>query len=130
MTVLAANPLGGNLILAAYLFVAMVGFVFGFFTITGSGINSHPIDGRDAAPGSKLPDEFTQFAARQVHDRDMRDVETERRVDERLGLIPVDVTRPEPALDLSLDEVNRALAAEAAERKGEKPANEERPPVR
>jgi hypothetical protein len=126
MSVLAANPLGGNLILAAYLLVAMVGLVFGFFTVRGSGISNHPWDGRDAAPGSKLPDEFTQFAARQVHDADMREMETERRVDERLGLIPVDTSRPARAPDMSLDEVNRALADEAAARKPAKTADQER----
>lgn len=29
--------------------------VFGYYTITGSGINKHPNDGRDGAPGSDGP---------------------------------------------------------------------------
>ena len=130
MTVLAANPLGGNLIMAAYIFVAMVGLVFGYYTLRGSGINVHPWDGY-GAPGSKLPDEFTQFADRQVHDHDIREAEIERRVDARMGLIPIDVTRgPVPDTDISIDEANRLLAEEAAARKGAKAAEEDDTRVR
>jgi hypothetical protein len=131
MTVLAANPLGGNLIMAAYLLVAMVALVFGFFTVRGSGITNHPYNGRDGTPGSRLPDEFTQFADRQVHDHDLREAEIERRIDERLALtIPLEQVQPRPqpvaVADMSVDDVNQALAAEAALRKEAKGLEGER----
>src|SRR3954447_11650868 len=129
---LAAAPFGANLIFALFLLVATVGIVFGFFTVTGSGINNHPSDGRGAAPGSRLPDEFHQFADRQIHDADLREAEIERRVDARLAQTPVasprapfprrhvegqvSVAQP-PSDDISLDEANRRLAAEAEARK-------------
>src|SRR3954469_3722496 len=91
---LAAAPFGANLIFALFLLVATVGIVFGFFTVSGSGINNHPSDGRGAAPGSRLPDEFHQFADRQIHDADLREAEIERRVDARLARMPDDAARP------------------------------------
>src|SRR5947207_1299875 len=120
MSPLAAVPLDANLILGAYLLIAMAGLVFGYFTLRGSGINSHPWDGRDSAPGSKLPDEFQQFRDRQIHDADIREAEIERRVDARMARTPDDQWQPpwldrhvhvprrhasEP--DISLDEANR-----------------------
>jgi hypothetical protein len=128
--VIAAVPLDANLILGGYVIVAVAALVFGFFTARGSGINNHPCDGRECAPGSRLPDEFHQFADRQVHDADMRRAETERRVDERIALLPDEAWEPprwhapqlhlphrHAADDISLDEANRRLAAEAAARR-------------
>ena len=130
MSTLAAVPLDANLILGAYLIVATAGLVFGYFTVRGSGINNHPSDGRDCAPGAKLPDEFDQFKDWQIHEADLREAEIERRVDARMARTPDDQWQPpwldrhvplprrqaaEP--DISLDEANRRLAAEAAARK-------------
>jgi len=132
MSPLAAVPLDANLILGAFLVVAMAGLVFGYFTIRGSGINSHPWDGRDAAPGSKLPDEFVQFRDRQIHDADMREAEIERRVDARMAryeasfATPVGPPARAAADDMTLDEANRRLAAEAAARKDARSRSEDR----
>ena len=124
MTTPLAVSLGANLTLALWLFVATVGIVFGFFTIRGSGISNHPWEGHGGAPGAMLPDEFDQFAARQIHDHDMREAEIERRVDARMARWEASFATPvappvrSPADDISLDEANRRLAAEAAARKG------------
>jgi hypothetical protein len=130
MSTLAAVPLDANLILGGYLILATVGLVFGYYTVRGSGINKHPCDGRDGAPGAKLPDEFTQFKDWQIHEADLREAEIERRVEARMARTPDDQWEPpwlerhvplprrraaEP--DISLDEANRRLAAEAAVRK-------------
>ena len=124
MTTPLAVSLGANLFLGLGLFVATVGIVVGFFTIRGSGISNHPWEGHGgAAPGAMLPDEFDQFAARQVHDRDMSEADIERRVDARMArweasfATPVGPPVRAPADDISLDEANRRLAAEAAARK-------------
>src|SRR3954454_4886489 len=94
--------LAANLYFGIFLLVAAFGLIFGYFTVRGSGINNHPSDGRGGAPGSRLPDEFHQFADRQVHDADVR--------------------RAAHALpdDMTIDEMNRRLAAEAAARKAAK----------
>jgi hypothetical protein len=124
MTTPLAVSLGANLTLGLWLFVATVGIVFGFFTVRGSGINNHPWEGHGGAPGAMLPDEFDQFAARQVHDHDMREADIERRVDARMARWEASFATPmappvrAPADDISLDEANRRLAAEAAARKG------------
>ena len=123
MTTPLAVSLGANLLLALGLFAATVGLIYGFFTTSGSGIYNHPWEGHGGAPGATLPDEFDQFAARQVHDRDMREAEIERRVDARMARweasFPIQAGPPvsAPADDISLDEANRRLAAEAAARK-------------
>jgi hypothetical protein len=127
----AAAPFEANVFLAVALLAATVGLVVGFFTVRGSGIANHPWDG-DGSPGAHLPDEFHQFADRQIHDHDMRELEIERRVDARLAakgyfddievVHDIDVTPRTPATagDISLDEANRRLAAEAAARKAAK----------
>ena len=124
---LAAAPLGANLILGLCLLAAMVGLVFGFYTNRGSGIDNHPIDGHAVdAPGSRLPDEFHQFADRQIHDHDLREAEIERRVEERMARppeprhlhLPLPHVRARPAADdMTVDDVNRRLADEAKARK-------------
>jgi hypothetical protein len=119
-----AVSLGANLILGVYLLVASVGIVFGFFTFRGSGINNHPCDGYHAPPGSRLPDEFHQFADRQVHAADMREAAIEREVKARLAWAEA-TPAPEQPEDMSLDEVNRRLAAEAGARRAAKPRQEE-----
>jgi hypothetical protein len=85
-----------NAILVLFLLVGLFGLILGFFTVRGSGITNHPWEGHSGAPGARLPDEFHQFADRQVHDADMR--------------------RAAPD-DMTLDEANRRLAAEARARK-------------
>jgi hypothetical protein len=133
MTIPLAVSLGANLTLGLWLLAATVGLVVGFFTFRGSGISNHPWDGHgDAAPGAKLPDEFHQFAARQIHDADMREAEIERRVDARMArdeasfATPVGPPARAAADDMTLDEANRRLAAEAAARKGARSRSEDR----
>jgi hypothetical protein len=139
-SLLAAAPFGANLILGVFILVAAVGLVFGYFTFMGSGINNHPVDGSHAPPGSKLPDEFHMFADRQVHDAELREADIERRVDARLARAAAEGPKPErqhairlhvprrhPEDDMSLEEANRRLAAEASARKA---ATEERTKAR
>ena len=83
--------------------IAGFGFVLGFFTNTGSGIGNHPWEGHLSAPGARLPDEFHQFADRQIHDADLRAAHM------RLS--------DEHGYDMTIDEVNRRLAEESAARK-------------
>jgi hypothetical protein len=132
-----AASLGANLILGLYLLVATAGIVFGYFTIRGSGINNHPCDGYHAPPGARLPDEFHQFADRQIHQADMRRAQIEWEVEARLARkYGVAVESPRVAVesplsdDMSLDEVNRRLAAEAAARKAATPQDRERAETR
>jgi hypothetical protein len=125
-----AASLGANLILGLYLLVATAGIVFGYFTIRGSGINNHPCDGYHAPPGARLPDEFHQFADRQIHQADMRRAQIEWEVEARLAS-KYDVAVESPLSDdMSLDEVNRRLAAEAAARKAATPQDRERAETR
>ena len=138
MPALFASSLDANLAFAVFLAIAAFGFVFGFFTGRGSGINNHPWEGHTEAPGSRLPDEFHQFADRQVHDSDLRRTERDRRVEARVAawqaagmpatrqlhmphLLSLHHGEPgadEPAVadDMTIDEVNRQLADEAAAR--------------
>jgi hypothetical protein len=95
MTTTVAASFAANVYFGIFLLVAAVGLVFGYFTTRGSGIDNHPTDGRGAAPGSKLPDEFHQFADRQVHDADIRHADH----------------------DMTIDDVNRRLAEDAAAHK-------------
>ena len=106
MTPTLAASLQANLYFAIFLLVGAFGLIFGYFTVRGSGINNHPSDGRGAAPGAKLPDEFHQFADRQVHDADVRRAAHLRH----------------PALqdDMTIDDINRRLAEEAAVRRAAK----------
>ena len=46
---------GGSFIFLGVLIVGLLGVVYGYFTIAGSGIDEHPNDGRDGAPGSAGP---------------------------------------------------------------------------
>ena len=43
--------------LLGFMVVMFFAVVFGFFTIAGSGIDKHPNDGLDGAPGSEGPSE-------------------------------------------------------------------------
>src|SRR4051794_26573997 len=127
-TPLAAS-LGANLILGLYLLVAAAGIVFGFFTIKGSGISNHPCDSYHAPAGSRMPDQFDQFADRQIHRHDMREAALEGEVDVRLARAPAAAAATQEPEDLSLDEVNRRLAADAQARKAAKPRQEEQTKV-
>lgn|SRR5437763_686037 len=136
-----AVSLGANLILGAYIVVAIAGIVIGWFTIKGSGISSHPWDGH-GTPGAKLPDQFQHFADWQVYEADLRNADIERRVDARMAALPADAPAPSAwhvphvhlpqvrsrrvADDMSLDEVNRRLAAEASARKTADEVQEDR----
>ena len=100
-----AASLSANLYFGIFLLVGAVGLVFGYFTVRGSGINNHPWDGRGGAPGAKLPDEFHQFADRQVHDPEVR----------RAWAHAADGY-------MTIDEMNRRLAEQAAARKAAKAA--------
>jgi len=44
---------GGSFIILGVMIVFFFAVVFGFFTRTGSGIDEHPNDGLDGAPGSE-----------------------------------------------------------------------------
>ena len=114
-----AASLAANLYFGIFLVVAAFGLIFGYFTVRGSGINNHPIDGRDAAPGSKLPDEFHQFADRQVHDADVRRAARGQRPapSPAPAIAYTPAPAPAPADDMTIDDVNERLAAEAAARK-------------
>ena len=48
---------GGSGIVIAVIVVTFLGMVYGLYTIKGSGINKHPNDGLDGAPGSEGPSE-------------------------------------------------------------------------
>lgn len=48
---------GGSFIFLGVMIAMFFAVVFGFFTIRGSGIDQHPNDGLDGAPGSQGPSE-------------------------------------------------------------------------
>lgn len=48
---------GGSWIFLAVVVAFFFAVVYGFYTIKGSGINKHPNDGLDGAPGSHGPSE-------------------------------------------------------------------------
>lgn len=48
---------GGSFIFLAVIVGLFFAVVFGYYTIAGSGINEHPSDGLDGAPGSSGPSE-------------------------------------------------------------------------
>lgn len=48
---------GGSFILLGFMVIMFFGVVWGYYTISGSGINKHPNDGLDGAPGSEGPSE-------------------------------------------------------------------------
>jgi hypothetical protein len=107
MSILAAS-LQANLYFAIFLAIAAFGLVFGYFTVRGSGINNHPWDDPRDAPGARLPDEFHQFEERQIHAADVR----------RAAHAPDEMT---------IDEMNRRLAAEAAARRKARAAQTPQP---
>jgi hypothetical protein len=126
---LAAAPFGANLLLGLFLLLMFAGLVIGWFTFMGSGISNHPVEGTHAPPGARLPDEFHMFEERQFHEAELREAEIERRVDARMARWEAEGEPPprhgihlhlphraQPD-DMSIDEVNRRLAAEAAARK-------------
>lgn len=55
MTLVAVG--NGAWIFVAVLVVGLGGVIYGFFTVGGSGIEHHPHDGSDGAPGAKGPSE-------------------------------------------------------------------------
>jgi hypothetical protein len=123
-----ATSLGANVDFAIFLVVAAFGFVFGFFTVRGSGINNHPW-GHTDSPGAKLPDEFHQFADRQIHDADERRARREGRQARTPAATPVPLVpeTPAPAVaaasdDMTIDDINRRLAAENERRRATAPA--------
>jgi hypothetical protein len=116
MSSLIAASLGANVNFGVFLLIAAFGLVFGYFTIRGSGIDNHPYDGRDGTPGSKLPDEFHQFADRQLHEADLRRAARERRAVRPPVQVQAQVQVP-VADEMTVDDVNRRLAAEAQARK-------------
>ena len=63
--VLAA--VGGSYIFLGFMLFLFVAVSFGYYTIKGSGIDSHPSDGLDGAPGSEGP---SDVAAGRAADRD------------------------------------------------------------
>src|SRR3954464_2279721 len=115
MSPILAASLQANLYFALFIVIGAVGLIFGYFTVRGSGINNHPYDHREA-PGARLPDEFHQFAGRQALHADRRKAAREAWAD----VPPTPVATSEEvhhADDLTIDEMNRRLAAEAAARK-------------
>jgi hypothetical protein len=44
---------GGSIIFVVIVVVILIGVVYGFYTRTGSGIDEHPSDGLDSAPGAE-----------------------------------------------------------------------------
>lgn len=46
---------GGSVIFIVVILVIFFAVVFGFYTYRGSGINAHPSDGLDGAPGAEGP---------------------------------------------------------------------------
>jgi hypothetical protein len=122
MSAVLATSVGANVYFGIFLLIAAFGFVFGFFTVRGSGINNHPW-GHSDTPGAKLPDEFHQFADRQIHDADERRA---RRAGKRaptpaITPMPLEPAPPIAAAatadDMTIDEINQRLAAEAAARR-------------
>jgi hypothetical protein len=107
MSPLLAASFDANVAFGVFLLIFAFGLVLGFFTVRGSGINNHPWGGHTSAPGAKLPDEFHQFAERQVHDADVR----------RAKHAHPAPPPPPPPDDMTIDDINRRLAAEAAARK-------------
>jgi hypothetical protein len=55
MTLLAAGQ--GAWIFVGVLALILAGSVYGYYTVSGSGIAHHPHDGSDGAPGAKGPSE-------------------------------------------------------------------------
>lgn len=50
---------GGSFIFVAILILIFAGVVYGFYTRQGSGIDEHPSDGLDGAPGAEGPSEVS-----------------------------------------------------------------------
>ena len=48
---------GGSFIFIGVIVIMFFGVVWGYYTISGSGIDKHPNDGLDGAPGSAGPSE-------------------------------------------------------------------------
>jgi hypothetical protein len=130
MTSVIAASFAANVCFAVFLVIFAFGVVFGFFTVNGSGINNHPWDARDA-PGARLPDEFHQFAERQLRNSDLRGGRRAAALNrhavpaEPIAVTPATAPQPPaplPAMaaaseDMTIDEVNRRLADEAAARR-------------
>ena len=58
VTTLAAA--GGSMIFLGFVLVLFVVVAFGYYTIRGSGIDAHPSDGLDGAPGSEGPSDVAK----------------------------------------------------------------------
>ena len=54
---------GGSFIFLAFVVVMFLGVIFGLYTRRGSGIDEHPNDGLDGAPGAKTPDDASGSSA-------------------------------------------------------------------
>ena len=59
MTYIVAAVDGGMIFLGFMLFL-FVAVAFGYYTIRGSGIDAHPSDGLDGAPGSEGPSDVNK----------------------------------------------------------------------
>ncbi|MBA2630937.1 MAG: hypothetical protein H0U84_07940 [Thermoleophilaceae bacterium] len=55
MTMLAVT--GGSWILVLVMVIVLGGVAYGYFTFSGSGIDPHPTEGSDGAPGAEGPSE-------------------------------------------------------------------------
>lgn len=59
---------GGSFVFLAVVVVLFFGMVFGLYTRRGSGIDEHPNDGLDGAPGAKQPDAPSGAGTLEGHD--------------------------------------------------------------
>ena len=51
---------GGSWIIVGFAFFMLVAVAYGYYSIKGSGIDSHPSDGLDGAPGSEGPSDVAK----------------------------------------------------------------------
>ena len=51
---------GGSTIFLGFMVFLFVAVAFGYYTIRGSGIDAHPSDGLDGAPGSEGPSDVAK----------------------------------------------------------------------
>ena len=54
---------GGSYIFLGFMLFLFVAVAFGYYTIRGSGIDAHPSDGLDGAPGSGGPSDVNKGRA-------------------------------------------------------------------
>jgi hypothetical protein len=58
---------GGSFVFLAVILLLLVGLIYGFFTRSGSGIDSHPTDSRGGSPGAVGPTEASGHDAGESH---------------------------------------------------------------